>query len=220
MNSYERVGTDTYSRRRVRMVEVYLRGRGITNEMVLRAMESTPRHLFVDEALQNRAYEDYSLPIGYGQTISQPYIVARMSEALGLTGTEKVLEIGTGSGYQTAVLARLAAVVFSIERIPGLAEQARRALSALEYDNVVLRVGDGSAGWLEEGPFDAIAVSACAPKLPQTYLGQLAEGGRLVLPIGNRHRQQLMRYRRTGTVVEEEVLRDCQFVRLIGVGGW
>ena len=212
---------DIYERARHRMVETQLIPRGIRQKEVLHAMMTVPRHLFVDEALVAQAYNDYPLPIGEGQTISQPFMVAYMTEALGLTGGEKVLEIGTGSGYQTAVLSLLAEKVYSVERIPELAARARRILDRLNYSNVVIRVGDGTIGWPEEAPFDAIIVTAAAPRIPPAYIEQLSPGGRLVIPVGGELSQELLRVTRAedGSLKEED-LGGCRFVKLIGREGW
>jgi len=212
-----------YKKQRIKMVESQLRARGIKNARVLKAMETIPRHLFVDEALMDQAYNDSPLPIDERQTISQPYIVALMTEALILTGSEKVLEIGTGSGYQTAILAALADRVFSIERIASLASRARTILDALNFYNVAIRVGDGTYGWREESPFDAIIVTAGAPRVPETYVAQLAVGGRLVIPVGSRISQDLFRVTRLSEDVNDlktENLGGCRFVDLIGEHGW
>ncbi len=214
---------DRYKRQRVRMVDSQIRARGITDERVIKAMEKVPRHLFVEEALWDQAYNDNPLPIGENQTISQPYMVALMTEALQLKGPEKVLEIGTGSGYQTAVLAELADQVFSIERIAFLASRARKILDSLKYFNVAIRVGDGSYGWKEESPFDGIIVTAGAPDIPRTMVEQLSVGGRLVIPVGNRYAQNLMRITRLSenlNDLREEDLGACRFVSLIGEYGW
>ncbi|HAJ25937.1 MAG TPA: protein-L-isoaspartate O-methyltransferase, partial [Syntrophus sp. (in: bacteria)] len=173
---------DRFQKQRKKMVDTQIRARGVTDERVLRVMEKIHRHLFVDEGLIDQAYNDNPLPIGDRQTISQPYIVALMTAALNLTGKEKVLEIGTGSGYQTAILAELAERVFSIERIASLAAGARKSLDFLNYFNVAIRVGDGTYGWREESPFDGIIITAGAPKVPRILLEQLAIGGRLVIP--------------------------------------
>jgi len=186
-------------------------------------MEILPRHLFIDEGLTDQAYNDNPLPIGQGQTISQPYIVALMTEALGLTGREKVLEIGTGSGYQTAILAELADRVFSIERLATLAASARKVLDALNYFNVAIRVGDGTYGWKEESPFNAIIVTAGAPTIPRILIDQLAVGGRLVLPVGNRSSQDLIKVVRQSDDINDvtkEDLGGCRFVDLVGEHGW
>ncbi|MBN2569128.1 MAG: protein-L-isoaspartate(D-aspartate) O-methyltransferase [Deltaproteobacteria bacterium] len=214
---------DIYSKQRKRMVDVQLRARGIKDERVLRAMGKIPRHLFVDEGILNQAYDDNPLPIGERQTISQPYIVALMTEALQLTGKEKVLEIGTGSGYQAAVLAELADRVLSIERIASLASRARIIIEYLNYFNVLIWVGDGTYGWKDEAPFDAIIVTAGAPVIPDTLKGQLAVGGKLVIPIGDRSTQTMIKITRLskdpGDIKVEE-LGGCRFVNLIGEHGW
>jgi protein-L-isoaspartate(D-aspartate) O-methyltransferase len=202
------------------MVEAQLRGRDIVDERVLAAMERVPRELFVPADLRSRAYADAALPIGEGQTISQPYMVARICSELGLDGDERVLDVGTGSGYQAAVLSELADVVYSIERLPALAEAARRNLEAAGYDHVQVHVGDGSRGLPEEAPFEAIAVAAAAPVPPQALYEQLRPGGRLVVPVGGRHGQRL-----EVIVASPEgpaVLRSvpCRFVPLLGEEGF
>ena len=209
-----------FDRRRKRMVDEQLAARGIGDRRVLSAMATTPRHVFVDEALRERAYDDHPLPIGLGQTISHPYTVALMTEALELQGTERVLEIGTGSGYQTAILAKLCANVFSIERIAALATRARRVLDQLSLYNVALRVGDGTIGWNAEAPFDAIIVTAGTPQLPRPLLSQLRAGGRLVVPIGEEDSQALLRLRVDASGVTEEYIGDCRFVKLLGRYGF
>jgi len=178
------------------MVDTQIRARGIKDLRLLQVMQTIPRHFFVEEAMMDQAYNDNPLPIGEKQTISQPYIVALMTEALLLTGKEKVLEIGTGSGYQTAILAQLADRVCSIERIASLASRARKILDHLNAYNVAIRVGDGTYGWKEEGPFDAILVTAGAPAVPSILVEQLNAGGRLVIPVGSRSTQTLLRSRR------------------------
>ena len=202
------------------MVERQLRGRDVVDERVLAAMERVPRELFVPERLQRRAYEDAALPIGEGQTISQPYMVARIAEALALTGNEHVLDVGTGSGYQAAVLAELADEVDTIERIPALAEQARNNLKAAGYERVQVHVGDGSQGLAARAPFSAIAVAAAAPELPQTLYEQLEPRGRLVVPVGRRGVQQLQVVVRSpeGPAVLRSV--PCRFVPLLGEEGF
>ena len=205
------------------MVDSQIRSRGVAAPRVLAAMEKIPRHLFVDEGLTEQAYNDSPLPIEAQQTISQPYIVALMTEALDLTGREKVLEIGTGSGYQTAILAELAERVFSIERIAALATRARRVLDGLNYYNVAIRVGDGTYGWREEAPFAAIIVTAGAPQVPRVLVEQLAVGGRLVLPVGSRQSQVLLKLTRLSADpdhLRREELGDVRFVDLIGEHGW
>jgi protein-L-isoaspartate(D-aspartate) O-methyltransferase len=214
---------DRYKKQRARMVETQIRARSISDARVLKVMETTPRHLFVDEGLIDQAYSDNPLPIGEKQTISQPYIVALMTQALDLKGRERVLEIGTGSGYQTAILAQLADRVFSIERVAALATRARKILDKLNCYNVAIRVGDGSYGWKEEAPFDAIITTAAAPQVPQYLVEQLAPGGRLVVPVGNRDVQTL--YKLTRSVenqaeMKKEDLGGCRFVSLIGESGW
>jgi len=202
------------------MVEQQLRGRDVVDERVLAAMERVPRELFLPERLQRRAYEDAALPIGEGQTISQPYMVARIAEALALTGDEHVLDVGTGSGYQAAVLAELADEVDTIERIPALAEQARDNLKAAGYERVQVHVGDGSQGLAARAPFSAIAVAAAAPELPQTLYEQLELRGRLVVPVGRRGVQQLQVIVRSpeGPAVLRSV--PCRFVPLLGEEGF
>jgi protein-L-isoaspartate(D-aspartate) O-methyltransferase len=205
---------------RTRMVERQLRGRDIVDERVLEAMERVPRELFVPEELRDRAFDDAALPIGAGQTISQPYMVARIAEELGLDGDEQVLDVGTGSGYQAAVLAELADDVHTIERIPELAELARANLAAAGYDNVVVHVGDGSRGLPEHAPYDAIAVAAAAPSFPQALYDQLRTGGRLVVPVGGRRGQRLEVVVRSpeGPAVIRSV--PCRFVPLVGEEGF
>jgi len=205
------------------MVDSQIRARGIRDERVLKAMETVPRHLFVEEVLAEQAYQDNPLPIEAQQTISQPYIVALMTEALELTGREKVLEIGTGSGYQTAILSLLADQVFSIERFSSLALRARKILEALHYYHVAIRVGDGTYGWREESPFDAIIVTAGAPSVPKAYIEQLAVGGRLVIPVGDRYTQDLIKITKTSDKPDglvRESLGGVRFVNLIGEHGW
>jgi len=214
---------DRYLKQRLKMVDSQIRARGVKDPRVLKAMEIVPRHLFVNEALRDQAYNDNPLPIDGGQTISQPYIVALMTEAMELKGSEKVMEIGTGSGYQTAILAELAEHVFSIDRIASLASGARRLLESLNYFNVAIRVGDGTYGWREEAPFDAIMVTAGAPSIPKTLLEQLAIGGRLVIPTGGRQSQLLIKLTRLSedlNDVKKEDLGGCRFVDLIGEYGW
>jgi protein-L-isoaspartate(D-aspartate) O-methyltransferase len=202
------------------MVERQLRGRGITDERVLRAMGRVSRELFVPENLVHLAYEDGALPIGYGQTISQPYIVATICSLLGLSGDERVLDVGAGSGYQAAVLAELAAEVVSIERVPELAERAREALRRAGYENVEVRVGDGSLGVPDRAPFHAIAVAAAAPSVPPALYEQLAEGGRLVVPRGGRWGQELVLVERTPEGPVERRSVSCRFVPLVGEEGF
>ena len=213
-------GDAAFDRARSRLVRGLADG-GVEDERVLGAMAQAPRHLFVDEALRERAYEDRPLPIGHGQTISHPSTVAVMTEALEVDRRARVLEIGTGSGYQTAVLAGLCGNVYSIERIAPLAARARRILDELGHFNVALQVGDGTIGWNAEAPFDAIIVTAATPRLPAPLFAQLRAGGRLVVPLGDEHTQTLVRYRLTGYgEAEEEIIGECRFVKLVGRYGF
>jgi len=212
--------THDYRLARERMVKNQLIPRGIADENVLRAMGKIQRHLFVEEALVGEAYNDHPLPIGHKQTISQPYIVALMTEALELTGKEKVLEIGTGSGYQTAILAELADAVYTVERIELLLEKSKDLLQSLGYKNIFFKAYDGTLGWEDFAPFDAIMVTAGAPKVPDPLLKQLADGGRMILPIGNKYSQDLIRVTRVKDRFVEKNLGGCRFVDLIGEHGW
>jgi protein-L-isoaspartate(D-aspartate) O-methyltransferase len=205
---------------RERMVAEQLVRRGIQDKRVLSAMGKVPRDRFMDEALAGRAYGDYPLPIGEQQTISQPYMVALMTEALELVGHERVLEVGTGSGYQTAILAELCSKVFSVERIKALADRAIRTLDTLGYYNVLVRVGDGSLGWREEAPFDAILVTAAAPAIPEALAEQLSSKGRLVIPVGNAYGQELRKGVREEGGMRWSDLGGCVFVKLIGEKAW
>lgn len=209
-----------FPKARLKMVEEQIISRGIKDPKLISAMKKVPRHLFVEEALQNQAYSDYPLPIGEKQTISQPYMVALMTEALLLKGKEKVLEIGTGSGYQTAILAELCEKVYSIERIRSLAIKARKLLYELGYFNVEIKISDGTIGWPEEGPFDAIIVTAGAPDIPRPLYEQLKIGGRLVVPIGNAFSQDLFRITKKEDGMIKENLGGCRFVKLVGKYGW
>ena len=209
-----------FPKARVKMVEEQILSREIKDPRVIAAMKKVPRHLFVEEALQSQAYSDHPLPIGEKQTISQPYMVALMTEALQLTGKERVLEIGAGSGYQTAILAELAERVFSIERIRPLAIRARQLIYELGYFNVEIKIFDGTYGWAEEGPFEAIMVTAGAPDIPQALIDQLTIGGRLVIPVGDAFVQDLIRITKTGEGIKKEDLGGCRFVKLIGKYGW
>ena len=209
-----------FERLRREMVKRQLAARGIADTRVLAAMAKVPRHLFVSEALRDQAYTDYPLPIGEQQTISQPLMVATMTEALALTPEDRVLELGTGSGYQAAVLAQIAYRVYTIERIHALYGRARKLFDVLRYFNIVCRYSDGSNGWPAQGPFDAIIVTAGAPQVPKVLLDQLADGGRMVLPVGSRQSQQLVRIHRRGREFIQENLGDCRFVDLIGEHGW
>jgi protein-L-isoaspartate(D-aspartate) O-methyltransferase len=208
-----------YGLRRQLMVEEQIARRGVHNEDVLAALRSVPRHLFVPEGAAHEAYQDSPLPIGHGQTISQPYMVALMTELLEADVRSRVLEVGAGSGYQTAVLAELAGEVFAVERLPALAEQARAVLARLGYDNIQLEVADGSQGWAEHAPFDGILVAAAAVEAPRALLQQLTEGGRLVIPIGRPHSDQILTvYTRHGEGFEERRDTRCRFVPLVSGG--
>jgi protein-L-isoaspartate(D-aspartate) O-methyltransferase len=209
-----------FKKARERMVETQIAARGVHDERVLEAMRKVPRHLFLDEALRDQAYSDHPLPIAEKQTISQPYIVALMTESLELNGTEKVLEIGTGSGYQSAILAELADRVFSIERYPDLAYRANSILQKLGYGNIIVRVGDGSLGWPDDAPFDGIIVTAGTPKIPQPLVDQLKMGGRLVVPVGDRFGQDLILVRRVAEGIKKTNLGGVRFVNLVGKWGW
>jgi protein-L-isoaspartate(D-aspartate) O-methyltransferase len=204
---------------RLRLVEA-LREKGIRDLSVLRAFEMTPRHAFVPTGLRHRAYEDAPLPIGNGQTISQPWVHACYLQLLHLTGKERVLEVGTGSGYQTVLLAHLVAQVFSIERIPALMQQARENIQHAGVNNVSVLLGDGTIGWREYAPYDAILVSAGAPSIPQPLLDQLAEGGRLLIPVGDRDEQKLILAERKNGQVEMHDVAPVRFVPLLGSHGW
>lgn len=204
---------------RRRLVET-LQASGISDLAVLRAFEMTPRHAFVPSGVRHRAYEDAPLPIGSGQTISQPSVHARYLQALRLTGHEKVLEIGTGSGYQTVLLAHLAAQIFSVERVPELLERAREAIRGCGVQNVSLMLGDGTLGWREFGPYDAILISAAAPDIPRPLLEQLADGGRLIAPVGDRNEQMLVSVGRRGDAFERRDIGPVRFVPLLGTHGW
>ena len=197
------------------MVEDYVAARGIDAPLVLRAMEKVPRHLFVDEALRERAYGDYALPIGEKQTISQPYVIAQTTQALELQGGERILEIGTGSGYQTAILAQIAEHVYSLEKIPQLARRARRVLDLLGCHNVATRILDGTYGWREEAPFDAILVSAVCDTIPEKLLDQVRDGGKIILPLEEGESQHLVRLHKTDSGWQKEVLGPCRFVPFV-----
>jgi protein-L-isoaspartate(D-aspartate) O-methyltransferase len=204
---------------RRRLVET-IRAKGVNDLAVLRAFEMTARHQFVPTGLWHRAYEDQPLPIGSGQTISQPSIHAKYLELLKLTGREKVLEIGTGSGYQTVLLAHLVAQVFSIERIAPLLEQARQNIQKAGVNNVSLLLGDGTVGWREYAPYDAILVSAASPKVPDPLVEQLADRGRLLIPLGGREEQELVMFTRSGDELVRESILPVRFVPLLGTHGW
>ena len=205
---------------RHRMVEEQIRRRGIRDERVLSVMAEVPRHLFIPKEIRQLAYADEPLPIGEGQTISQPYIVAEMTAALRLSGTEKVLEIGTGSGYQTVILARLCREIVTIERIATLSADARARLATMDAGNVTFVVGDGSLGSPEHAPFDRILSAAASPYVPAPWISQLSEGGIIVLPVGGRYEQELIRVTRLGDRTVSEVLGGCRFVPLVGMHGF
>ena len=210
----------TFREQREKMVKNQLKTRGVKDALILDAMMKTPRHEFVPPEYISTAYDDCPLPIGFGQTISQPYMVAVMTEKLRLKGGEKILEIGTGSGYQTAVLAEIAGQVYTIERHAALAARAEAVLRELGYSNVRVLVGDGTIGLEKHAPFDGIIVTAGAPYVPQTLKKQLAKGGRLVIPVGGRYMQSLHRVTRKDDAFNDEELLGCVFVPLIGEEGW
>jgi protein-L-isoaspartate(D-aspartate) O-methyltransferase len=212
--------SEEYAPQRLEMVEKQLRRRGIRDAAVLAAMTAVPRHEFVANELRSHAYEDAPLPIGSGQTISQPYIVAAMTAALHLQTSDRVLEIGTGCGYQAAVLSRLAREVFTIERRPELASAASRLLAQLDYSNVHVHCGDGTFGLPEIAPFDAILVAAAAPEIPKPLLAQLAERGRMIIPVGGADHQELRLVERHGDAFPAKILEGCRFVPLVGYHGW
>lgn len=210
---------DSFGGYRSQLVDV-LQRKGVRDLAVLRAIRMVPRHLFVPESVRHRAYDDTALPIGSGQTISQPYVQARYLELIGLTGKEKVLEIGTGSGYQTALLALLASMVFSVERVPQLAQGAKAALAASGIRNVTVLVGDGTLGWRPFAPYDAILVSAASPDIPAPLVDQLAPGGRMVIPLGDREAQTLTLVERVGDGIRTSTIGDVRFVPLVGEFGF
>jgi protein-L-isoaspartate(D-aspartate) O-methyltransferase len=212
--------TDSFLAQRRSMVESQLRARGIKDERVLAAMLHVPRHEFVSEEYRDQVYEDHPVPIGQGQTLSQPYIVAIMLEALALNSSDAVLEVGTGSGYQTALLAELTRHVYSVERHASLARTAEAILTRLGYNNVEVMIGDGSHGCAERAPFDAIVVSAAAPQIPPALFEQLREGGRMVIPVGPSHAQELQLVRKQGGQPVVTNLEGCRFVPLIGSDGY
>lgn len=209
-----------FEKERERMVDNQLANRGISDNRVLNAMRRVPRHLFVEEALQSRAYGDHPLPIGEGQTISQPFIVALTIQGLALSGPERILEIGMGSGYQTAILAELAEQVYSIERLSSLGSVARERLNCLGYRNVVSRISDGSLGWASESPFDGIVVAASALEIPPPLKEQLADGAHLILPVGDPEEQSLLKVTKIGDDYKNVTMSPCVFVRLVGRHGW
>lgn len=210
----------SYAGQRRKMVEEQLVERGINDLRLLEVVSRVPRHLFVQESLQHRAYGDTPLPIGENQTISQPYIVGAMTEALHLKGEERVLEIGTGSGYQTAIIAELCRQVFTIERLNNLSRKAQNVLESLNYMNIVFKMFDGTYGWPDQAPFEAILITASAPEIPGSLVKQLGDGGRLVAPIGEADKQKLVVLTKNGDRVSRRDLGDCKFVPLIGKYGW
>jgi protein-L-isoaspartate(D-aspartate) O-methyltransferase len=209
-----------FERQREDMVKRQIEARGIKDEKVLDALRKVPRHLFVSEALGDQAYGDFPLPIGEQQTISQPYIVAEMTQALQLSKDDRILEIGTGSGYQAAVLAEIAYRVYSVERIHSLLVKARSLFDRLHYHNILTRYGDGTVGWLDESPFDAIMVTAGSPRIPETLIAQLADGGRMIVPVGDQHSQELVKVYKDKDGIRRTNLGGCRFVKLVGEYGW
>ena len=209
-----------YAGQRRKMVEEQILGRGIKDLSVMEVLSRVPRHLFVNSSLQHRAYGDCPLPIGENQTISQPYIVALMTQVLDLKGEERVLEIGTGSGYQTAVLAELASQIFTIERVKPLVKKTKELLEGLKYKNIVFKTFDGTYGWRDQSPFDAILISAATPSIPKSLIEQLADKGRLVAPVGERESQDLVVLNKNGNRVMERKIGSCKFVPLIGKFAW
>ena len=209
-----------YAGQRRKMVEEQILGRGIKDLSVMEVLSRVPRHLFVNSSLQHRAYGDCPLPIGENQTISQPYIVALMTQVLDLKGGERVLEIGTGSGYQTAILAELASHVFTIERVKPLVKKTKELLEGLKYKNIVFKTFDGTYGWRDQSPFDAILISAATPSIPKSLIEQLADKGRLVAPVGERESQDLIVLNKNGNKVMERKIGSCKFVPLIGKFAW
>ncbi|MBW1616939.1 MAG: protein-L-isoaspartate(D-aspartate) O-methyltransferase [Deltaproteobacteria bacterium] len=203
------------------MIENQLKPRGITDKKVMKAIADVPRHLFVEEAFAEQAYADHPLPIGEGQTISQPYIVAEMTQAIRLNKQDRVLEIGTGSGYQAAILSQIAFKVYTIETIYPLYIKARKLFDKLGYYNIITKYSDGASGWKEEAPFDAIIVTAGAPEIPQPLIKNLAIGGKMIIPVGSLDSQELIKiYKKSETELETVNLGECRFVKLTGEQGW
>ncbi len=209
-----------YERQRQEMVKNQIEARGVTDSKVLAALRKVPRHLFVSEALRDQAYGDFPLPIGEQQTISQPYIVAEMTQALQPGEGDRVLEIGTGSGYQAAVLAEIVFRVYTVERIYPLFVQTRKLFDKLKYHNIVTKYSDGTLGWEEEGSFDAIIVTAGAPEIPKFLINQLAVGGRMVIPVGDQYSQELIKLYKNERGIHKTNLGGCRFVKLVGEYGW
>lgn len=212
---------NNYEQARARMVNEQLIPRGIFDQKVLKAMKTVPRHLFVEEALEQQAYGDFPLPIGEGQTISQPYIVALMTQALELKGDEKVLEIGTGCGYQAAILANICEKIFTIERIKSLHKRARKLFDTLHYLNIICKLDDGTVGWVEHAPFNVIVVTASGPSVPQPLIEQLTDPGKLIMPVGtDKYSQELIVVIKNGGKTTQETLERVRFVDLVGQHGW
>jgi protein-L-isoaspartate(D-aspartate) O-methyltransferase len=209
-----------YDRLRQEMVQKQIEARGITDAKVLAALRKVPRHLFVSEALMDQAYSDFPLPIGEQQTISQPYIVAEMTQSLELSPDDRVLEIGTGSGYQAAILAHIVYRVYTIERIHSLYIKTRKLFDQLGYHNIVTRYSDGTTGWKDEGPYNAIIVTAGSPEIPAVLVNQLTIGGRMVIPVGSQHSQDLIKIVRDEEGIHQTNLGGCRFVKLVGEHGW
>jgi protein-L-isoaspartate(D-aspartate) O-methyltransferase len=209
-----------YERQREEMVRKQIEARGVTDPKVLAALRNVPRHLFVSEALRDQAYGDFPLPIGQQQTISQPYIVAEMTQALQPNAEDRVLEIGTGSGYQAAILAEIVFRVYTIERVHALFVKTRTLFDRLKYHNIVTKYSDGTSGWKDESPFDAIIVTAGAPEIPKPLVSQLAVGGRMVLPVGDQYSQELIKLYKDERGIHKTRLGGCRFVKLIGEYGW
>ncbi len=209
-----------YDRLRQEMVEKQIKARGITDAKVLAALRTVPRHLFVSEALMDQAYSDFPLPIGEQQTISQPYIVAEMTQSLQLSPDDRVLEIGTGSGYQAAILSQIVYRVYTIERIHSLYIKTRKLFDKLGYHNIVTRYSDGTTGWKDEGPYDAIIVTAGSPEIPAVLVNQLTIGGRMVIPVGSQHSQDLIKIVRDESGIHQTNMGGCRFVKLVGEHGW
>jgi protein-L-isoaspartate(D-aspartate) O-methyltransferase len=209
-----------FKRLRDEMISRQIESRNVTEPKVIEAMRHVPRHLFVSEALMDQAYGDFPLPIGEQQTISQPYIVAEMTQALDISKEDRVLELGTGSGYQTAILSLLSFRVYTIERIHALYVKARKIFDQLKYHNIISKYSDGTLGWKDESPFDAIIVTAGSPDIPKPLIDQLADGGRMVLPVGSQHSQKLIKIYKDKDGVHQTDLGGCRFVKLVGEYGW